>query len=106
MKRRIAMLMMGSIAVAGCVQAQPHLNKGNVIGKEYNPGFYETVGKCTSWSKGKPKTNANCTGWKKVQEWDPECYKLWLQWKGYTDSVCTTRVVYENYRVGDFYNAG
>lgn len=106
MKLRIAALMMGALAVAGCASAQPHLNKGTVIGHEYNPGFWETIKACDKWVKDKPKTNTNCTHWKTHQDWDPECYRLWIQWKGYTDSVCETRVVWENYKVGDFYNAG
>ncbi len=100
--KRAALMMVGLLAVSGCASAQPHLNRGTVMEKEYSPAHYEKIGKCKSWVKGKPKTNVNCSSWEYHSDWHDACYELEIQGEGgREEDICVSRVVYDSYKVGD-----
>ncbi len=102
MRAGYALMMAGLVAAAGCASAQPHLNRGIVVEKEYSPAHYEKTGKCKAWVRGKPKTNANCSTWQYKNVWHDECYEFEIQAEnGEREDTCVSRVVYENYKVGD-----
>lgn len=100
-------MCVGMLATAACATAQPHvINRGRVTSKSYNAGHWERIDRCVKWKPNAPKkVNEACTSWTSHYDWDDECYQLEL----HNDStardtdVCVTKVVYENYRVGDQY---
>ena len=100
--RRYVLMMAGLAAVTGCATAQPHLNRGTVVEKEYSAAHSELIGKCKKWVKGKPKTNNNCSSWQYHNDWHDECYELEIKGdNGKEEDICVSRVVYENYKIGD-----
>lgn len=95
------MMMVGLIAVTGCASAQPHLNRGTVVEKEYKLGHWERSKTCRSWKKGKSHTDSNCDQWTYAGKWHEECYQLEIQYQGKEEDVCVSRIVYNSYKVGD-----
>lgn len=99
--KRAALMMVGLIAVTGCASAQPHLNQGTIVEKEYKPSVKKSEKKCTKWKSGKTHSDTNCTSWKTSSTYKPECWQFEIQHQGKEDEVCVSRIVYQSYKVGD-----
>lgn len=104
MKTRIAMLMMGALAVGGCANVEPQMNRGIVKDKYYSVAWDETVKKCDKYIKSKPKKPANCAKWKSHVDHHDMGWHLLLQDGDRTGEVTVSLVVYQAYKVGDRYN--
>lgn len=95
--------MMGAFAVASCASVDPVMNRGDVIGKEYNSAYSERIDKCVKWKPRVQHSNSTCTQWKTHYDYHNECWRLILDNNGEVGDVCVSLVVYQNYRVGDHY---